>query len=128
MNKSTILCCEDNKEVAMMVSVVLEDLPGVTVANVGNGQEALDYLRAYPETGLLILDLRMPKKAGVEFLQEHQNDPVIKNVPVVLLSGDITLSDVAKQFGIEHYIEKGCGPQKFLNTIRSILKKSGAIA
>lgn len=126
MNKSSVLVVEDNREVAMMIGVILEDLPGVEldVATVGNGQEALDHLRAFPATDLVILDLRMPKKAGVEFLREREANPALKKVPVVLLSGDITLTDVAKQFGIKHYIEKGGGAEKLIATIKAILAEN----
>jgi CheY-like chemotaxis protein len=59
-----------------------------------NGLEALALLRgenpavpAVPPTRrLILLDLNMPKMSGLEFLQELRSDPVLRNIPVVVLT------------------------------------------
>lgn len=59
-----------------------------------NGLEALALLRGesdemppVPSTRrLILLDLNMPKMGGLEFLQELRTDPVLRNIPVVVLT------------------------------------------
>jgi CheY-like chemotaxis protein len=59
-----------------------------------NGLEALEMLRGndgqssvIPEhRRLILLDLNMPKMGGIEFLQQLRADPVLHNIPVVVLT------------------------------------------
>jgi CheY-like chemotaxis protein len=59
-----------------------------------NGIEALEVLRgsdgqpsAIPSyRRLILLDLNMPKMGGIEFLQQLRSDPVLRNIPVVILT------------------------------------------
>jgi CheY-like chemotaxis protein len=54
-----------------------------------NGREALDRLRSSPaKTDLILLDVRMPVLDGEQFRQEQQGDPALRDIPVVVISGD----------------------------------------
>ena len=59
----------------------------------GNGIEALEMLRdkGHPaiiptDRRLILLDLNMPKMNGIEFLTELRADPLLKQIPVVILT------------------------------------------
>jgi CheY-like chemotaxis protein len=85
-----------------------------------NGQEALDFFFAPPlplsgqeaddrmsrrlpgRAYLLLLDIRMPKVDGVEVLRQIKADPVLKNMPVIML----TTTDDPRE--IRHCYELGC--------------------
>ena len=52
-----------------------------------NGQDALSVLRESPELPrLILLDLMMPEMDGWQFLLEIENEPLLRSVPVALMS------------------------------------------
>jgi len=55
---------------------------------VGNGEEALEYLRNKdnPKPQIILLDLNMPKMGGVEFMKIAKADDQLKRIPVVILT------------------------------------------
>ena len=118
--KPKILIVDDNKGIAFLIHVVLGK-DSCVVHSVSNGQEALDYLDSAPGVDLIILDLRMPKVSGVKFLEQRRNTKAISEVPVILLSGDLSLEDVAKEFGVTHFIEKGRNPSDLAKLVCDIL-------
>ncbi len=59
---------------------------------VKDGEELMDFLRrrgAYanaPRPGLILLDLNMPRKDGREALKEIKSDPLLRTIPVVIIT------------------------------------------
>lgn len=52
-----------------------------------DGQQALDFVRQHPhELSLILLDIIMPKLDGYEVLRQLKQDPVTKNIPVIMIS------------------------------------------
>lgn len=62
-------------------------LRGLKVHEAGNGHEALDQLRAHPETCVVVLDLMMPHTDGYWFREQQLQDPAISHVPVIVFTG-----------------------------------------
>jgi len=63
-----------------------------------DGQAAVDYLegtgvyadrKSYPLPGLLLLDLKMPRKSGLEVLTWLRERPELSQIPVVVLSSSV---------------------------------------
>jgi len=84
---------------------------------VEDGQELVDYLKrrgAYedpassPRPGLILLDLKMPRKNGFEALEEIKADPDLKDLPVVVLTTSGADEDVVRSYrlGVNSYIRK----------------------
>jgi CheY-like chemotaxis protein len=82
----TILVVDDDPGIQRVMTKFLT-LEGFTPAVVGNGQEALAYLRTVGDVRVIVLDLRMPVMDGWAFRQEQRLDPVMAAIPVVVLSG-----------------------------------------
>ena len=88
MNNSTILIVDDvdiNREI---LCEIFEDYKTIQAAN---GKEALDIIAAKPdEISVVLLDVVMPVKNGVEVLEEMKGRGWIDNIPVLLITGEAT--------------------------------------
>jgi len=97
------------------------------VVVVRNGQEALDYLRneneytdkeENPTPGLVLLDLNLPGIDGRDVLEIMYRDPVLKEVPVVIVSTSDYEKDIefGRAHGVQHYIIKPVQVDNILET------------
>jgi CheY-like chemotaxis protein len=83
---SGILIVDDDPDIRDSLKEVLED-EGYTVSSVGNGREALDYLRRTPEHPcVILLDLMMPVMDGWQFRREQKQDPAIAGIPLIVIT------------------------------------------
>ena len=80
-----VLVVDDDPDLLDATSFVIEN-EGIVVETARNGEEALEVLRAGRLPGLVLLDLMMPVMNGWEFLEEVAKDPVLKAIPVVVLT------------------------------------------
>jgi chemotaxis family two-component system response regulator Rcp1 len=93
-----------------------------------DGVEALAYLRREgqyaqaPQPDLILLDLNLPKKSGPEVLAEIKADPVLKRIPVVILTVSKAEEDVLKSYNLHAncYITKPVDLDQFLEVVKSI--------
>lgn len=101
---------------------------------VNDGVEAMEYLHKIKEAGdkplpdVILLDLNMPRKNGHEVLQDIKNDPVLRKIPVVLLTVSENDEDVmeALKLKMNYYIAKPITAQKLsalLNSIHQLHKE-----
>jgi len=126
-----ILVVEDSAHDIEMISRAF-DLAGIVacVDTVRSGPEALDYLygrNAYEQTGagrpaLVLLDIKLPFRSGIEIVRELKEDENMKTIPVVMLTssddaGDI---DAAYRAGANAYIIKPTSFSEFVAIIRSM--------
>jgi CheY-like chemotaxis protein len=93
------------------------------------GVEALGMLRGdgfpriEPTPSLILLDLNLPKMGGIEFLRELRADPVLKTLPVIVLTSSNEPGDRAAAFEYEvnDYIVKPHTFDEFSDAISMIL-------
>jgi CheY-like chemotaxis protein len=83
---SSVLVVDDDPNLVRLMSKFLK-LEGFAPVSAGNGQEALAYLRGGGDASVILLDLRMPVMDGWTFRREQRGDPVLADIPVVVLSG-----------------------------------------
>jgi two-component system alkaline phosphatase synthesis response regulator PhoP len=103
-NQNKILLVEDDPMVVRMYQRKLTK-DGFRVTLAFNGEEGLAALmKERPD--IILLDIMMPKMNGIEMLKRIKADPVLKNIPVVILTnlGDRP-EDVqkCKELGAEDY-------------------------
>jgi CheY-like chemotaxis protein len=107
----TVLVVDDEPAVRWLLQQGLpKHLADYQVATVGNGQEAIDYLNAYP-VEVLVTDIVMPVKDGFELLAHVRNRH--PNLPVVVLATmapDAVLRSAPK-LGAMHVIQKPAAPE-----------------
>ncbi len=95
-----VLVIDDDPDICTYVSEVLQDNDYRT-ATAGDGAEGLARVReARPD--LIILDLMMPKKSGVRFLNEVRQDPALSGIPIIVLSGATRVTGV----DMRHYLQE----------------------
>jgi CheY-like chemotaxis protein len=80
-----VLVVEDDEGVRDALRSVLED-EGFTVTSAENGVQALEMLRAGPRPCLMLLDLMMPVMNGFDLSEQLQSDPVLCDLPVVIIT------------------------------------------
>jgi len=126
-----ILLVEDNERDVELTLAALEEYNlanEVIVAR--DGAEALDYLyqrgkysdRVDGLPAVVLLDLNMPKVDGMEVLQRMKIDPVLKQVPVVMVTSSRVEQDLVRSYelGVNAYVVKPVDFQKFIESIRQI--------
>lgn len=92
-----------------------------------DGEDALEQLRSklgspeLPAPLLILLDLKMPRMGGLEFLRELRADPDLQGLPVVVTTVSAMKRDVrdAYDLGVEGYLIKPVGYRKFVASLVS---------
>jgi chemotaxis family two-component system response regulator Rcp1 len=95
---------------------------------VTDGVEALEFLRregSYadaPRPDLVLLDLNLPKKDGREVLAEIKADPILRRIPVVILTTSQAEQDILKSYDLHAncYVTKPVDLDQFVTVVRSI--------
>ena len=110
-----LLMAEDDLEDQMLVRKAFAQAHLVNeMTIVSDGEELLDYLYRRPpyeeahRPDLLLLDLNMPRKDGREALSEIKADPLLRAIPVVVLTTSSADEDIVRSYdlGVNSYIQK----------------------
>jgi CheY-like chemotaxis protein len=80
-----IFVIEDDYPVRMVMEEALTEA-GYRATGFGNGLAALDAL-AVKQPDLILLDMRMPRMDGFEFLNKLRANPACATIPVIIVSG-----------------------------------------
>src|SRR5690349_16999267 len=83
--RGLVLLIDDDEDLREALADILDE-HGYQVVHAGNGQKALELLRAGLRPGLMLLDLMMPVMDGAQFRAEQRADPALRGIPVVVLS------------------------------------------
>jgi CheY-like chemotaxis protein len=111
VNEVTILIAEDDDGHASLIEMHLRDVGMAnSILRFQDGDEVIDFLcqrgsndkRIDNTAYLLLLDIRMPRMDGVEVLRQMKKDPVLKEIPVIML----TTTDDPRE--IENCYKLGC--------------------
>ncbi len=95
-SKSCVMVVDDERDLCETVQIALQ-LEGYDVVTSTDGAEALARLRGGFHPCLILLDIMMPRMNGLQFREEQMQDPVLREIPVFVLTGggDAVLSKVA---------------------------------
>ena len=119
-----VMVIEDEKEIRDLVRYNL-DRAGFRVATAEDGDTGLERLFASrPE--VLVLDLMLPGKNGLEILRELRSEPATRDLPVLVLTARGTEMD--KLLGFEHgaddYLTKPFSPRELVARVQALLRRS----
>ncbi len=132
MTSDKILLVEDNKDDVLLTIRALEKaniLNQVDVAN--DGLEALEYLRGEGKFSdrntsmhpvVILLDLKMPRMGGLEFLKTIRNSEKFKLLPTVILTSSREEQDIIESYnlGANSYIQKPVDFNQFVKAVQTL--------
>ena len=116
-----ILIADDHAVVRRGLKEILADaLPGAHFSEAGNGDEVLSRL-ADSATGLLVLDINMPGRSGLDVLRDVKN--TYPRLPVIVLSMQPEDQYAVRclRAGAAAYINKDSAPEELAQAARKIL-------
>ena len=122
MSAKRILLVEDDRFLRTACASSLEQR-GFVVDSAGDGEEGLRLVRSQ-RYDLILLDLLMPKKPGIEVLTELKADERTRPIPVLILSNSSRLDDRerAVQLGaVGYYIKANLSLRKLAEEIAQLL-------
>ncbi len=124
-----LLLVEDNPGDVRLTREALKssDIP-VHLSVAKDGVEALEFLRKkvpfenVPQPDLILLDLNLPRKNGREVLSEIKADPVLKRIPVLVMTTSRADQDINKAYSLNAncYITKPMDLDEFNRIVKSI--------
>jgi CheY-like chemotaxis protein len=97
LKRTVVIIAEDDPDDRLLIKDAIREASQqpVDIFFVQDGAEMLDYLyhrgkfsqsANAPHPELVLLDLNMPKKGGMEVLEEIKSDPALRTIPVVVLT------------------------------------------
>lgn len=128
----TLLMADDDEDDRLMArEALIESRLNNPLYFVEDGEELMDYLYRrgkygdsahYPFPGLILLDLNMPRKDGREALREIRADPVLRRIPVVVLTTSAAEEDVLRSYelGVNSFIVKPVTFDALVDVMRSL--------
>jgi CheY-like chemotaxis protein len=129
MSTIEILLVEDNPgDVELTREAFIEGRIGNRLNVARDGVEALEYLRRQGQfknatrPDIVLLDLNLPRKSGLEVLSELKLDPDLRSIPVVVLTTSRDEEDIARSYHAHAncYISKPVDFDKFMGVVRSL--------
>jgi CheY-like chemotaxis protein len=132
-NKSVlILLADDDEDDRMFTKEAFEENHLLNeIRFVSDGVELLDYLKRRekyanpadsPRPGMILLDLNMPKMDGREALKEIKSDPLLRSIPVVVLTTSKAEQDVLQTYdlGVNCFITKPVAFSDLIEVARTL--------
>ncbi|MFH1752913.1 MAG: response regulator [Candidatus Omnitrophota bacterium] len=124
-----LLLVEDNEtdiKIAQRAFAKSELKTNVYIAH--DGEEALQFIRnegkykdkkLYPRPGIILLDIKMPKKDGFQVLKELKSDPQYDFIPVIMLTSSKDEEDIVKSYrsGAASFIQKPISYDNFIKVV-----------
>ncbi|MBI1820269.1 MAG: sigma-54-dependent Fis family transcriptional regulator [Nitrospirae bacterium] len=118
----TVLVLDDDPGVRLALLEILKQA-GYSVSSVSDADEALALCKENPP-GVMISDVRMPGKTGLEFFEALT--ALKLNIPVILISGHGTINSAveAMRGGVSDYLVKPFSPSSLISAVHRAMKSS----
>ncbi len=125
-----VLTVDDDPDISAFVKTVLEENGYIPIV-AKNGEMGLAIAKE-ENPDLVILDVLMPKQSGIKMYRELKSDDLLKNIPVIILSGIakrtfLRSQEALTEFGDlpvpepDMYIEKPVEPDELAEAIKDMI-------
>ena len=127
----SILLAEDSpKDVELILEALSQSNLANNVSVVKDGVEAMEFLRCEGKYKLrspgnpavLFLDIKMPRKDGMEVLREIRSDESLKTLPVVILTSSHEEQDLIRSYdlGVNAFVVKPVNFKDFIEAVKQV--------
>ena len=126
MSTQKILIVDDEKLILISTRIVLESV-GYNVLTAASGEEAIRSARE-EVPGLILLDIMMPGIDGWETLSRLKEDPVTKEIPVIIFTAreHSRGRQLAREMGAADYFQKPFEPDELIAIVEEYLVPANA--
>ena len=116
-----VLVIEDEPNITEAIGFILSR-DGWTVHTHADGVTAAERVRSHPPD-LVILDVMLPGRSGLDILRELRADPATEGLPVMMLTarGQARDRDLALQLGASRFMTKPFSNAEMLENVRSLV-------
>jgi len=111
MNKKKVYIADDDPDILEVLTIILEN-KGYQVVTSPDGK-SLSRLHDFPD--LVLLDVRMSGSDGSEICRDLKSKDETKDIPVVLISANRNLLEIAKDCGADDFISKPFDIKEIIN-------------
>jgi len=124
-----VLLVEDDEGDVLMTREAFEHFKiRNTLHVVSDGEQALQFVRRTgdyadaPTPGLIMLDLNLPRRGGLEVLSDLKSDPDLRVIPVVILTTSQAEEDIVRSYSLHAnaYVTKPVDFDRFIDVVRQI--------
>lgn len=118
-----ILVVDDDKTTRKLLSLYLKG-KGYEVVTAENGLDAIEKVGT-ESVNFILTDMNMPYMDGIEFTKNIKSDPVLKNIPVVMVTTEADEDERERAFkvGVDEYLVKPVNAEQVTEAVMKILKK-----
>ena len=119
-----ILVVDDDRQIVRLVQSYLQQ-SGFTVLTAYDGEEALHAIRR-EKPDLVVLDLMLPKRNGLEITRILRSDESLAAMPILMLTARFEDLDkiLGLELGADDYLTKPFNPQEVVARVKAILRRS----
>lgn len=121
MAAKTILVCDDEPVLRALIRESLSE-GDFDVVEAEDGEEALSTARA-ARPDVILLDMMMPGRSGLEVLGEIRGDAELAAVPVIMLTARTQAADreAIAVAGADRYLAKPFSPRELISVVEEVL-------
>lgn len=116
-----VLIIDDDETIRIIVEKILSE-HGYTPFSAEDGEKGLEALKN-EDIDAIILDVKMPGMDGNQVLGRIRNDEKLKNIPILMLTGENSILDVSKslELGANDYMVKPFEPELVVKRLKAIM-------
>ena len=119
---ATVLVVDDDPVILQLLQVNFE-MEGFTVLTAVDGEDGLAVTRA-ERPDVVVCDVMMPRKSGLEVVAELKADDTINDIPILLLTAKAQTADVAAGLdsGADDYVTKPFEPLDLVDRVNRLIE------
>ena len=120
---TTVLLCDDEDVLRQLVRATLGH-SHYAIVEAADGDESLELARAH-RPDLIVLDMMMPGRSGLEVLRELRADAELARTPVIMLTARAREADreEAVAAGADRYLAKPFSPLELISVVEDLLER-----